>query len=371
MQSMTDTQRNSFPSKVETLSYGKPQLGSIILLVYLSVFFNSTAASANDMLSSAAVFMYHRFGESNYPSTNVRMEQFRAHLKEIRDGSYKVIPLPDIVAAFRRKEPLPDKAIALTVDDAFLSVYNRAWPLLKKAGLPFTLFVTTDVLDANRPGYMSWEQVRALAAAGVTIGSQTASHPHLPTLKQAELNEELMGSNARFRSELGFAPDLLAYPFGEFGLREREAARASGFIAAFGQHSGIAHSSEDIFGLPRFAMNEKFSSMKRFRLAGNGLPLPVFDVLPVDTVIRGINPPNLGFTVADGINDLENLACFASNMSSATRIERLGARRFEVRLKKPFSPGRGRINCTLRANENRWRWFGRQFFIPKTLSEKR
>ena len=136
MQSMTDTQRNSFPSKVETLSYGKPQLGSIILLVYLSVFFNSTAASANDMLSSAAVFMYHRFGESNYPSTNVRMEQFRAHLKEIRDGSYKVIPLPDIVAAFRRKEPLPDKAIALTVDDAFLSVYNRAWPLLKKAGFP-------------------------------------------------------------------------------------------------------------------------------------------------------------------------------------------------------------------------------------------
>ena len=118
-------------------------------------------------------------------------------------------------------------------------------------------------------------------------------------------------------------------------------------------------------------MNEKFSSMKRFRLAGNGLPLPVYDVLPVDTVIRGINPPNFGFTVADGINDLENLACFASNMSGATRIERLGARRFEVRLKKPFSPGRGRINCTLRANKNLWRWFGRQFFIPKTLSEKR
>ena len=218
---------------------------------------------------------------------------------------------------------------------------------------------------------MSWEQVRALAAAGVTIGSQTGSHPHLPTLKRAELDEELMRSNAQFRSELGFAPDLLAYPFGEFGLRERKAARASGFIAAFGQHSGIAHSSEDIFGLPRFAMNEKFSSIKRFRLAGNGLPLPVYDVLPIDTVIRGANPPLFGFTVADGINGLKNLACFASNMSGATRIERLGARRFEVRLKKSFSPGRGRINCTLRASENRWRWFGRQFFIPKTISDKR
>jgi len=364
-------QRSSIPSKVVTLRYSKTRYDWIVLLLYLCIFFNSATASADDMISSAAVFMYHRFGESKYPSTNISMEQFKAHLNEIHNGSYKVVPLPEIVAAFRRKEPLPDKAIALTIDDAFLSVYNRAWPLLKKAGLPFTLFVTTDVLDSERPGYMSWAQVRALVAAGVTIGSQTGSHPHLPTLTQEELNEELIRSNTQFRSELGFAPDLLAYPFGEFGLREREAAQNSGFIAAFGQHSGIAHSGEDIFGLPRFAMNEKFSSIKRFRLAGNGLPLPVFDVLPIDTVIRDNNPPNFGFTVADGINSLENLACFASNMSGATRIERLGARRFEVRLKKPFSPGRGRINCTLRANENRWRWFGRQFYIPKTLSAKR
>ena len=324
---------------------------------------------ANDMVSSAAVFMYHRFGESSYPSTNIRIEQFQAHLNEIRTGGYKVMPLLEIVAAFRREEPLPDRVIALTVDDAFLSVHDRAWPLLKKAGLPFTLFVATDVLNAKRPGYMSWEQIRELVAAGVTIGSQTGSHPHLPTLKQAELDEEFLRSNAQFRTELGFTPDLLAYPFGEFGLREIEAARTSGFIAAFGQHSGIAHSDEDIFGLPRFTMNEKFGSVKRFQLAGNGLPLPVYDVLPADTVIQGNNPPIFGFTVADGINGLENLACFASNMSGATRIERLGTRRFEVRIKKPFSPGRGRINCTLRAGENRWRWFGRQFFIPKNLPE--
>ncbi len=334
------------------------------LLLYFCCLTCSPTALAGDLISSAVVFMYHRFGESSYPSTNIRMEQFKAHLDEIRGGGYEVMPLAEIIAAFRRKEPLPDRAIALSVDDAFLSVHDKAWPLLNKAGFPFTLFVATDAIDTKRPNYMSWEQLRALAAAGVTIGSQTGSHPHLPAVTQARLDEEFARSNARFRAELGFAPDLLAYPYGEFGSREKQAARAGGFIAAFGQHSGVAHSGEDIFGLPRFAMNESFGSVERFRLAGNGLPLPVSDVLPADTVIRANNPPNFGFTVADGIDDLNSLSCFASNMSGAARIERLGSRRFEVRLEQPFAAGRGRINCTLRANGNRWRWFGRQFFIP-------
>jgi len=320
---------------------------------------------AEEAVTSAVVFMYHRFGEDGYPSTSVKIEQFEAHLAEIATGRYNVAPLRDIVSAFRRKEPLPDRTIALTIDDAFLSVHERAWPLLVKAGLPFTLFVATDAIDAKRPGFMSWDQLRAVAAGGATIGSQTASHRHLPDVTQKRLADELARSNERFRAELGAPPDLLAYPYGEFGRREKQAARAAGFVAAFGQHSGVAHNREDIYGLPRFAMNERFGDVSRFRMAGNGLPLPVSDVLPADTVLRGNNPPPFGFTVAEGMGNLRNLACFASNQSGAAQLERLGSRRFEVRLDKPFRVGRGRINCTLRAKDNRWRWFGTQFYVPR------
>lgn len=348
--------------------HGGPRArGLLATLMLLSGLVWSPAALAGDEIASAVVFMYHRFGEGGYPSTNIKMEQFEAHLAEISAGDYRVRPLREIIAAFRRQEDLPDRTIALTIDDAFLSVHDRAWPLLKKAGLPFTLFVATDAIDARRPGYMTWAQLRALAAAGVGIGSQTGSHPHLPDVNQTRLDEEFARSNARFRAELGFAPELLAYPFGEFGTREKQAARVAGFVAAFGQHSGVAHGGEDIFGLPRFALNERFGTVARFRLAGNGLPLPVGDILPADTVIRGNdnNPPDFGFTVAEGIGALNNLACFASNQPGPARLERLGERRFEVRLDIPFAAGRGRINCTLRAKGNRWRWFGRQFYILK------
>ena len=338
-------------------------LGLVLLLILVGQVLPRTTR-AGEEITSATVFMYHRFGVVRYPTTSVKIEQLEAHLAEIAGGGYNVMPLRDIISAFRKKTPLPNRTIALTIDDAFISLHQRAWPLLAKAGVPFTVFVATDAIDAKRSSYMTWDQLRVLVAGGATIGNQTGSHPHLPDVSQNKLDDELARSNERFRAELGFVPDLLAYPYGEFGLREIQAARAAGFVAAFGQHSGVAHAEEAPHGLPRFAMNEKYGTVERFRMASNALPLPVKDVLPADTVLRGIDPPAFGFTVMEGIGSLANLACFASNQSVAAQLERLGTRRFEVRLKKPFGAGRGRINCTLRAEGNRWRWFGRQFYIP-------
>ena len=196
------------------------------------------------------------------------------------------------------------------------------------------------------------------------ISEQTSSHPHLPDVSDEQLQKEFMHSNARFNDEIGFVPKLLAYPFGEFGMREKRAAEQAGFIAAFGQHSGVAYANADLYGLPRFAMNENFGSVQRFRLAANALPLRVYDITPHDTVLRDENPPAFGFTVEEGLGGLNRLACFASNQDGAVRIERLGDRRMEVRIEKKFAKGRGRINCTMPAGGDRWRWFGMQFYIP-------
>jgi len=335
-----------------------------VLLLALGVLLGLGAAPAM-AADSAVVFMYHRFGDGRFPSTNITIEQFEAHLQEITSGGYNVVSLPEVVGAFRRKEALPDRTIALTVDDAYLSVYQEAWPRLRRAGLPFTLFTSTGPLDRGLADYMNWEQVRELAAAGVTIGNQTVSHAHLPDLSEEQVRRELEHSNRRFSEELGFVPRLFAYPFGEFGQRERVLTEAVGFEAAFGQHSGVAHANEDLFGLPRFALNERYGSLQRFRLAANALPLRVFDVTPADTVLGDNNPPPFGFTVEDSLTGLGRLNCFASNQEGAAQIERLGERRFEVRLQNAFPRGRGRINCTMPAPENRWRWFGIQFYVPR------
>ncbi len=310
--------------------------------------------------SAAVVLMYHRFGESDYPSTNIRIDQFEAHLEELKNRRYTVLPVSEIVDKVGRGEPLPDRTVGITIDDAYASVYEQAWPRLQAANFPFTLFVATDALDRALPGFMTWDQVRELAKAGVTIGSQTKSHPHLPGVPPETVKQELDASNARFVAELGERPALFAYPYGEFDLSSRELVIDRGFKAAFGQHSGVMHTVLDDFALPRFALNERFGGIDRFRLIANALPLPVTDVLPVNPVL-GDNPPALGFTVAPEISGLEGLACFASS-EGEVRLERL-ERRVEVRFQEPFPPGRSRVNCTMPGPEDRWRWFGMQFVV--------
>ncbi len=321
-----------------------------------------TAAAAQGG-DSAVILMYHRFGEDDIPATNIRIEQFEAHLATIAAGAYRVLPLPDIVAAFRDGTPLPDRALAITIDDAYLSVYTEAWPRLKAAGLPFTLFVPTDAVDRGRANYMTWEHIRELARAGVGIGNHTASHLHMPTAGRQRNAATIAKANRRFQEELGFVPELFAYPYGEHSLAARQAVIEAGFEAAFGQHSGVAYAAHDSYSLPRFALNESYGDAEAFRLRVEALPLRVGEVTPLDPLLA-VNPPPFGFTVEPGLEGLGRLACYAWPQGERARIERLGERRFEVRLAQPFPTGRGRLNCTLPAGEGRWRWYGIQFFIP-------
>ena len=155
---------------------------------------------------SAAIFMYHRFGETALPSTNIRLDQFDAHIAEAISGKYTVMKLPDIVAALGAGRELPDHTIGFSIDDAFLSVYTEAWPRLKKAGIPFTLFIATDPLDQGKAAYMSWDQIRELVKDGVTIGSQTATHLHMASSSARKNAADLVKSNQRFQAELGMVP---------------------------------------------------------------------------------------------------------------------------------------------------------------------
>ena len=312
--------------------------------------------------SSAVVFAYNRFGEDQSPGSSIRIEQFEAHLDELVTGGYTVLPLPQIVEALKAGTPLPDRTIAITIDDATRSFHREAWPRLRAAGLPFTLFVATDPLDRGSPGHMTWGELRQLLNAGVTIGGLGVTSQSLVGDSREDARAELRRMMERLRAELGRAPTLFAYPEGEYSTALQAVAGELGLAAAFGQQSGVLYPRADIRALPRFVMNEAYGSVERFRLAANALPLPVSDLTPDDPLLT-VNPPPLGFTVSGEVGDLSRLACFASGQGR-TRLERIAEDRIEVRIADPFPPGRSRVNCTLPTPDGRWRWFGVQFIVP-------
>jgi peptidoglycan/xylan/chitin deacetylase (PgdA/CDA1 family) len=330
----------------------------ISLLLQLSVVSISPAEAEDEMRDSATVLMYHRFGESRYPSTNISIEQFEAHLAHLAAGNYTVLKLDDIIVRLRAGELLPDRTVAITIDDAYLSVYTEAWPRLTEAGFPFTLFVASSPIDRELSGYMSWEQIRELQSSGVTIGSQTHTHPHMHRLSDEEVRAEISTSNGRFIEELGLRPELFAYPYGEYSQFVIDAVKDAGFRAAFGQNSGIMHSADDQFQLPRFAFNEAYGTIDRLKLAVDGLPLKVHDLTPEDMVLT-TNPPLYGFTVSEEMSPVSQLRCFSNNHGKLD-VTMLGMRA-EIRAPGPLTEPRARINCTMPTVDGRWRWFGRQF----------
>ena len=94
--------------------------------------------------------MYHRFEENKYPSTNIRLDIFKKQIKLIKDSNLNFYYPSELSKNF--KEVKRKKKILLTIDDAFTSFYENAWPILKREEIPFILFVSTKAVGNN--GYM-------------------------------------------------------------------------------------------------------------------------------------------------------------------------------------------------------------------------
>jgi peptidoglycan/xylan/chitin deacetylase (PgdA/CDA1 family) len=335
---------------------------AIATLALAPLAFAQAPARASD---AAVVLAYPRLGPGRAAAT-VTLEQFEAHLKELKSGAYTVMALGEIVQALREGKPLPDRTVALTFDSGLRSIYRDAWPRLKAAGLPFTVFVPTDRIAAGNVDYMGWDEVRALFAAGVGIGSQGAGDLRLATTPVERAESDIQRSIEKLRAELGAQwarrPLLFAYPYGEWNRAVALVLERGGFAAAFGQHSGVAHPSLGMFALPRFTLSQSYGDPERFRIAVNALPLPLRELVPGDPIVKD-NPPSLGFTVDPAVGKLDQLSCFASEQGRAV-VEILGEVRAEVRMPGAFSPGRARVNCTMPGPDGRWRWLGIPFFVP-------
>ena len=341
-----------------------PTLALIGLLLALAAW---PLAAAERQGDSVVVLMYHRFGEPAYPLTDTPLDLFERQLATLAEGGYRVLPLAEIAAALESGAPLPERSIAITIDDAYLSVYREAWPRLKAAGYPFTLFMATEPVDGGAEGFLSWEQLREMAADPlVEIGSQTASHPHMPRQDPAANRADIEAAQARFAAELGAAPRLFAYPYGEYDLASLELIETLGFALAFSQHSGaidMARARREPqlrYALPRFVLNAKYGQPDRFRLAVESLPLPVDAEAPAGPrIAAAAEAVEFAFDVGESAGDLMPLRCYA-NWGGAPQLERQG-RRVTVRVAPAPGVGRWRVNCTLPAGGGRWYWYARLF----------
>ena len=99
--------------------------------------------------------MYHRFEENKYPSTNIKILDFKKQLEIIQENDIKFINPKDFEKELTDNKK--QRKVLLTIDDGFLSFYEKAWPILKQNKIPFVLFVSTR--EVGSFNYMTWEQI--------------------------------------------------------------------------------------------------------------------------------------------------------------------------------------------------------------------
>ena len=337
---------------------------TIKLFIIISLFVsNSKAEEANMKYYSKdngiLSLMYHRFDENKYPSTNTQMEVFKQQIKIIKNLKYNFYDPKELEKNFHT--PKIEKKILITIDDAFSSFYEVAWPYLKREKIPFILFVSTESVGKN--GYMTWNQIKELEIERtVYIGNHSHTHGYLVNLKNEDFINDIYTSSLIFKEKLGYNPIFFSYPFGEYSALMKKYI-SKNFKFSFGQHSGVIDINKNPHELPRFPINEKYGDLKRFEFIINLNPLQYKVLYPIDKYLKNNNPPKFLVEFFDEQKNKDNINCFSDegNNWKKSKID-FNQNTLTLNFREKFSFRRGRINCSLN-DDGIWRWFGVQFSI--------
>jgi poly-beta-1,6-N-acetyl-D-glucosamine N-deacetylase len=309
--------------------------------------------------------MYHRFEENKYPSTNIKIVDFTQHIELIKKNGFSFINPNN----FQNKliNFKDQKKVLLTIDDAFKSFYDHAWPILKNNKIPFLLFVNTR--EIGSAGYMTWKQIKEISKEEfVHIGNHSYSHDYLIDQSDDEIFDDINLAINDLKKNLGYETPFFSYPFGEYSNSFKSIIKKFGFKYAFGQHSGVVDETKDFYELPRFSINEKYGEVKRFELILKTIPFKYKSITPAEKYINNTNnPPEIIVEFFKDVKNIKLLNCYSNELNAwrKSEIEYLDNFIVKIKLIGKFTTERGRVNCSLRESDGSWRWLGMQFIVAE------
>lgn len=315
----------------------------------LSLLFAAGLAQADD---HAVILIYHHVADDTPASTSVTPERFAAQLEWLADNDYNVLPLDELLDALKAGRALPENSVALTFDDAYLSVYNIARPMLEARGWPFAVFVSTEFIDKGYGNYMSWAQLRRMAEQGAIIGNHGVRHQSALTRLRGESKDEWLErfrldavqAQERISAETGTVPTIYAWPYGEYNDDVEAVIEALGWYG-LGQQSGVAGHDSPLTSVPRFPIATNYASEADFALRARAEPLPVRIEGDGDRLLADGDPaPVLAFRLVDGPFSTAAVNCYNS------RGDRLEVRNsgglLSIQSPSPLGRGRAKYTCT-------------------------
>ncbi len=235
-----------------------------------------------DQTAQTIIFCYHRLVDKvRYPGTEITPPVFEQQMKMLKDRGITVISLQDLLAWKRGEKNIPPRCAVITFDDGWKSQYEVAWPLMKKLGYTFTMFIYTEgVAGASLGGgqAVTWEMLGDMRDNGIDIEAHSATHQDLreghtimvmePDRKRTKkkltgaeyeqwLQNEVVGCKQLLEQRLAIKINCFAVPFGNYNEHVKEIARTAGYEAMF-----------TVYGQP-ITWNSPLDALGRYAIEAN------------------------------------------------------------------------------------------------------
>jgi peptidoglycan/xylan/chitin deacetylase (PgdA/CDA1 family) len=222
-------------------------LSVIVILLSLGIYIYT--------YSSVPILMYHSFDEQRIGDyAAVSLETFKQQLQFMKEKGYNLISLSEYCHLLKTKEPLPHKAVVLTIDDG-LGDTEPAIELLRQFDFPATIFIIVENIDAQ--DYLTQETIRwFLDNTKVTIGSHTLTHSYLPPLSPAQIEDEIHLSKQRLEAMFSYPVEAISYPIGGFTQSVLSEVEEAGYLCGCATNRGFSKKL-NIFALRRIKITER------------------------------------------------------------------------------------------------------------------
>jgi peptidoglycan/xylan/chitin deacetylase (PgdA/CDA1 family) len=285
-----------------------------------------------DQNAEVIVYGYHRFvNKVRRPDTEITPQDFEKQMQMLKDRGITVIGMQDLLAWRRGEKSIPPRAAVISFDDGWKSQYDVAWPIMKKFGYTFTMFIYT---EGVRGGHFSggesvtWEMLAEMRDAGVDIEAHSATHQDLrkpydkvakkrlsPPEYEEWLQNEVVGCKQLLEQRLGIKVNCFAVPYGFYNQHVKDIARNAGYEAMF-----------TVYGQP-ITYRAQMDSLGRYVIEANKPKVFVDAISSIATSSGGgapvaeVGAASLQAQPADGETARTALPLIKANLSAFGQID--------------------------------------------------
>jgi peptidoglycan/xylan/chitin deacetylase (PgdA/CDA1 family) len=250
---------------IEMVRGRRPMRPNCVVLTFDDGYRNNAAVAApvlREFGATATIFLATDFVSGRAPLWFDRIDYALARTNAAGitlalDGQTRTLPLGNRRARSAALESLKARLKRMDVHEAETVVES----IEQSAGVR----LADAWRDDPRAAPMTWDEARALLAAGFSFGAHTASHQILAAASEARVAQELADSRVEIERELGVPCTHFAYPNGQpgdFNAATRDALREAGFDCAVTTVHGRNRVGDDLFELRRVAAGRRVDAYK-------------------------------------------------------------------------------------------------------------